>query len=69
MNTIREDDHYKERTFIFSTNNLKLVEFCDKVIFMEKGKIAFFGTPEQLKDTFEYKEMMISAQKERESRV
>ena len=42
-------DPWKEKTFILSTNNTKLLEFVDRVIYIENGSIRYFGSFEEMK--------------------
>ena len=41
---------WDERTFVLSTNNTKLLDFVDRVIFMDRGQISFNGTPEEFRN-------------------
>jgi ABC-type multidrug transport system ATPase subunit len=47
MKAINEEP-WTSRTFLISTNNTKLLEFVDRVIFVDKGNILFKGTYEEL---------------------
>ena len=44
----------KQKTVIFASNDIKYMNYFDKVIFIEKGKLKFFGTIEEIqtKDFF-----------------
>ena len=44
----------KEKTVIFASNDIKYINYFDKVIFIEKGKLKFFGTIDEIqtKDFF-----------------
>ncbi|MCQ4638511.1 peptidase domain-containing ABC transporter [Anaerovorax odorimutans] len=41
-------DNYKKSTCIFATHNLKIIENCENVIFLNRGKIEGLGTHENL---------------------
>lgn len=49
MTSIKSDAEWANKTFVISTNNDKLVEYADRVIIMEEGKVRFLGTYEQLR--------------------
>lgn len=62
---IREDEVLKEKTFIFSTNNLGILNHADRIIFIENGKIIYFDTLEKLKKTPEFQEISIPEKNEK----
>ena len=49
MEQIRKNKAWDGKTFIISTNNIKMFDYADKIVFVGKGKVEFFG---------EYEEMM-----------
>ena len=66
-NIIRRIYHHpkwSQKTYIISTRKISVLKKMDKVIFMEDGKITFFGPFEQLKDKKEFQEY---AQEQEES--
>ena len=48
MEGIREGEEMKGKTFIISTNNIKMFDYADKIVFMVDGRVDFFGTYEQM---------------------
>jgi ABC-type multidrug transport system ATPase subunit len=40
----------KEKTFIVSSNDYKLLEYSHRVIYMKEGRILFNGSPEEYKN-------------------
>ena len=57
MENIQNDDHWSTKTYLMVSNNLKTLNYCDKVVYMHKGRIQFFGTPETFKQTEQYAEL------------
>ena len=49
-------DYLKDKTVIVSTNALQYLEYCDKIIYMKEGEIAWVGKYEEIikKDFFIY---------------
>ena len=43
MTNIRNNRHWRSKTFVISTNNIKMFDYADKVVFIKKGNIEFFG--------------------------
>lgn len=52
LNTICE--LFSDATLIIITHNLSVLNYVDRVIYLSQGKLAFQGSPEQLKNTSEY---------------
>ena len=52
------NDFLKDKTFIISTHALQYLCFFDKIIYMEKGKIEWIGSYEELKKQKFYKEFV-----------
>jgi ABC-type multidrug transport system ATPase subunit len=48
MTNIREHEKWKKKTFLITTNNPSLFEFADKVVYVNKGLVEFFGTYEEM---------------------
>lgn len=59
---ITSGEHWKEKTIIFSTNNLRMLKFVTKVIFIENGRILYYESPESIKTRQEF--LQISLDKE-----
>lgn len=59
MRTITEEELWKNRTFLISTNNFALLHYFDKVIFIDNGKIIHFATPDEIKASEEFKQISI----------
>lgn len=69
---ITTDQYWNQRTFVFSTNNLGMLKFVDRVIFIENGRILYFDTPEKVKLSPEYRAITIDEiieEEEEESEV
>ena len=45
MENINNDPHWSTKTFIIATNRLKMINYADKVIHINNGRVDFFGTP------------------------
>jgi ABC-type multidrug transport system fused ATPase/permease subunit len=54
LECINNEDPWKEKSFVISTNKVKFLEYCDKVLFMKNGEIIFDGVPEEFKKSKEY---------------
>ena len=63
INRICRHPRWSQKTYIISTRKISVLKKMDKVIFMEDGKVSFFGPFEQLKDK---KEFIEYAQEEEE---
>ena len=48
MNKICRTEPWKSKTVVYTTRDLRMVEYCDKVIYVEDGVIRFFGEPDEL---------------------
>lgn len=48
---IIENTLLKDKTFIITANNYKVLEYADRVIFLERGSITFNGTVQQFKNS------------------
>lgn len=59
MESIKNDDFWNKRTFVMSTNNLGLLKYADRVIFMENGKIVAIDTPEKIIKLKEYSDIAL----------
>lgn len=42
------EDNLKDKTIIFTSHRLASVKLCDKILFMDEGKIVESGTHEEL---------------------
>lgn len=69
LKNIKEDPHWDGKTVIFSTNNLGLLKYVDRVILVSDGKISQFDSPDVVKSTPEYLEITIGDEEEIESDV
>lgn len=49
MEDINNDPLWKEKTFIISTNNMNMLKYADKIIYIENGVLEFFGGQSELK--------------------
>ena len=67
MEGIRSKPLWKDKTYIISTRSFKMLEYADRVIYMEKGKITFFGKLADLKKRPEFKEYMQEQQKKEQN--
>lgn len=66
MSGIVGDPELKLKTFLIATNNLKLMKYFDKVIFIEDGEILRFMSPTNIKSTSEFKEISLELKLEDE---
>ena len=48
MEGIRSREAWKGKTFIISTNNIKMFDYADKIAILEEGCMEFFGTREEM---------------------
>ena len=51
---------WKDKTVIFSTNNLRLLDYCDKAILMDAGRVSFFGKVKDLRQNPAFAELKTS---------
>ena len=51
QNALKDYLQKRGKTIIFVTNAIDYTDHCDRVIVMEKGKIADEGTPEELRSS------------------
>lgn len=65
MTSVRKDEFWKDRTFVFSTNNLGMLKYADRVIFMSSGEIIHFCSPKEIKSTLEYSQISLKEEKEK----
>ena len=42
---------WNHRTFVITTSNLRVLDFCNRVIFIDKGRIAFNGPVNEIRQT------------------
>ena len=56
INRICRHPKWSKKTYIISTRKISVLKKMDKVIFMENGKVSFFGPFEQLQDKKEFQE-------------
>ena len=54
INRICRHPEWSQKTYVISTRKISVLKKMDKVIFMENGKISFFGPYSQLKDKKEF---------------
>ena len=66
MENIRNDPHWSKKTFVIATNNLKMLNYADKVIHVKKGRIDFYGNPEEFKESEQYQALACEAAKKDE---
>ena len=48
MEGIKSKPIWREKTFVISTNNIKMFDYADKVAFMRNGNVEFFGKYEDM---------------------
>lgn len=65
MKAVIEDDFWKGRTVVFSTNNLGMLRFVDRVIFIQDFEIIHFCSPTEIKNTPEYGEISLKKEEEK----
>ena len=63
MENILNDDYWSKKTYIIATNNLKMVNYADKIIHVRKGRIDFYGNPENFKESEQYQALACEAAK------
>lgn len=51
FNAITQHPKLMNKTFIITSNDYKLLEYCDRVIYLSDGRIQFNGTPEDYSAT------------------
>ena len=54
INRICRHPKWSQKTYVISTRKISVLKKMDKVIFLENGKISFFGPYSQLKDKKEF---------------
>lgn len=47
MERISKESHYKDKTFLITSNNPLVFGYCDRVIQLEDGEIVYSGTYDQ----------------------
>ena len=57
MENISNHEYWKKKTFLITTNKLKLLKYADKVLHTKDGKIDFVGTPNQFKKTPQFRNL------------
>ena len=57
MKNIKTDAHWSAKTFVIATNRLKMINYADKVVHMNEGRVEFFGTPDAYLETEQYKSL------------
>ena len=67
MENIKNHEYWSKKTYLIVSNNLKTLNYCDKVIYMHKGRIQFFGTPEKFKKTEQYEGLACIENEEEDS--
>lgn len=68
MENIVNDPFWNTQTFVISSNNLKMMKYFDKIIFIENGKIIHFKSPNEIKKEQEFKEISLKVEKEEEEK-
>ena len=56
MLDIKSTEPWRGRTFLISTRNIKLLNYCDRVIFMNNGAITYNGDCERFMQTEIYED-------------
>lgn len=69
MNIINSDEFWNKRTFLITSNNLKLMKYFDKVIFMENGKVVHFKKPAEMRKEPHFKEISLEIEEETTSKI
>ena len=54
MDTILKHPKWSKKTYVISTRKAGILERFDRVIFMDEGRIRFFGKPTELKQSSVY---------------
>ena len=67
MENIRNNEYWNQKTFVITTNNLKMIDYADKIIHTHKGKVQFYGLPEEYKKTEPYRMLSFEAVKKQET--
>ena len=49
MHGIQDSEELKNRTFVITSNDLWMLDFADRVVYMDQGWIGFDGGVEELK--------------------
>ena len=52
-----EASDWKDKTYVITTNKLKMLEYVDRVVYVEKGRIIFQGDVVKFKETELFTEM------------
>jgi ABC-type multidrug transport system ATPase subunit len=60
---------WNEKTFVLSTNNTKLLEFVDRILLIEKGRIKFDGNFNDFKQNPEFRLFLKEDQQKEENRT
>ena len=64
INNIKNNEFWNKRTYVFVTNNLSLLEYADRVMCVNKGRVIYLGDYQTLQKTPQYQEIYALAQKE-----
>lgn len=56
MERISKTPHFESKTFLITSNNPKVFEYCDRVLHLERGKIVFDGKYSEAKFKIEQKD-------------
>ena len=67
MNNLLNNPIWKKKTCIFTTNKARMLEFCHKAIFLKNGRIRFYGSPAEFKETEFYEDLFQLQERDRET--
>ena len=65
MKEITNSRIWREKTFLITTNNLNLLDYCDRVIVMSLGRVDFYGSTEEFREESLKKKKDIELMEER----
>ena len=66
---ITQNEPWKSKTFVISSNNIKTFDYVDKIIVVKKGRVIFFGTQEEMMRDRGIAEMIEELQKAKEANL
>ena len=63
INNIKNNEFWNKKTYVFVTNNLSLLEYADRVMCVNKGRVIYLGDYQTLQNTPQYQDIYALAQK------
>ena len=64
-----KNSEWRQKTYVITTNKLKMLEYADKVVYMEKGSMSFNGSVEEFKQSSMYENLQEIFKKSTEEQV